>query len=118
MRLLAAALGLSLTAWASESPRLTNADLAGQLAGDPSRILPQSSLLSLATDLHGFYRMADGYPGYYHGGYWLDAFAELRPFAKLAVNARLIFYNPAFSYGALSSSYLQPLVSLSWTDNL
>lgn len=97
--------------------RLRNADLAPQVTSQPFRVLPQSSVLSLASDTHFFYRVARQFP-YYHAGYWMENLAELRPVKKLAINGRFIFYNPAMSYGVVSHFFFHPLFSFSWNDNL
>lgn len=95
-----------------------NADLRSQLKSEPYRVLPSSKLFAAAINGHLFYRLADPFPGYYHGGYWIDNFAEVNPWEKLAVNGKFVLYNPAASYGVAATSYIHPFVTVSWNDDL
>lgn len=99
-------------------PRIRNEALREQVLADaPNRFAPlaQTEWVTAAVDGHLFYRSFNGDdPGFYHGGYWFNLFAEIKPTNGIELNTRLVVYNPAFSYGAVSYTALQPLLGLTW----
>ncbi len=118
MSLLLLFVTVSASAGIDPVKRLRNADLVPQMENQKFRVLPQLPNLSLASDTHFLYRVTHGDFPYYHAGYWMDNFVELRAVKKLAINSRLTFYNPAMSYGVVSHFFFLPLVSFDWKDNL
>lgn len=98
------------------SARPHNYELREQLEVDSNRVLNVSDSYSLAVDG----RLFRNFRGdeYYHGGYWVDAFAELRQIDPIRLNIRGMFYNPAASYGYSATSYFHALLGVSYIDRI
>lgn len=95
-----------------------NEDLRAQISSQTGRVLPSSDLFSAAIDGHLFYRNLASYGGYYHGGYWIDAYVEVTPWKQLALNGKFVLYDPAASFGVTGTSYIHPNVTVRWNESL
>jgi hypothetical protein len=100
-----------------ERDRLINEDLRDQVAADDARILPRGESYTLALDSHFFYRSYrfSASPALYHGGFWIAPFLEYRPTASVAFNFKVPVFNPAYSYGVVSTTRVHPFVGFTWS---
>jgi hypothetical protein len=125
-------LGFSLVASATP-PLLRNSELDKQVAQNPTAYLPCKPELCFAVQGRYFYRtnpyvsrskiidLGSGssmiVPGefvYYHGGYWLDTFAQIQPHEEFALNVQLALEQGASSYGTTAETRVLPFVAFKW----
>jgi hypothetical protein len=102
-----------------------NEHLREQVAEDPDRVLPKTSIFSAAVDMD-FFKPADlgglneqysANP--YHGnGYWIESRFELVPVEAIRLNLKLVPWFGSSSFGYGSRAQLYALGGGSWDDKL